>query len=189
MQFAPREIEKDLKRRVTNGLKSLRERRERHAVASWRRSIPVEEGFEGRGDVSCASRRCVASNGPGRSGPRWRSIASAEVMKLRQISAGTVPPLILPSDLLSSRPTHTPTTRLPAKPTKSASRFSCVVPVFRRSEQRARRDARCRCLLPRIASRASARGRAPHRARRRGRKNALKPSGACSSGKPRATIG
>ena len=58
------------------------------------------------------------------------TIESADVMKLRQISAGTVPPLTFPSDLLSSRPTQTPTTRSPAKPMKKASRFSCVVPVL-----------------------------------------------------------
>ena len=33
---------------------------------------------------------------------------------LRQISAGAVPPVILPNDSLSSLPTHTPTTKSPA---------------------------------------------------------------------------
>ena len=59
-----------------------------------------------------------------------RSIAIAGPVNARQILAGAVPPLTLPSDLLSSRPTHTPTTRSPAKPTKMASRLSWVVPVL-----------------------------------------------------------
>ena len=51
-------------------------------------------------------------------------------MNRRQISAGAVPPVILPSERLSSRPTQTPTTRLPANPTNSASRLFWVVPVL-----------------------------------------------------------
>ena len=55
---------------------------------------------------------------------------SARRMKSAQIRAGAPPPVAPASGVLSSLPIHTPTTRSPAKPTNSASRLSCVVPVL-----------------------------------------------------------
>ena len=44
----------------------------------------------------------------GSGGPRWPSIDSAELMKFRQIFAGTVPPLIFPSDEFTKNCTTQP---------------------------------------------------------------------------------
>ena len=79
------------------------------------------------GSSACAA---AASEDRGIPGRADRPPPPQRLMKLRQICAGTVPPLTFPSEPLSSRPTHTPTTRSPAKPTNKASRLSWVVPVL-----------------------------------------------------------
>ena len=112
-------------------------------------------------------RGCVRSgirNSAGRSGPARPSTASAGTMKLRQICAGTVPPLTLPERLVVVSPDPHADDQIAGEADERARRDcpgwfrSC-----RTSAPPARRAGPCRCSPPRRAGRASAPSRAASR--------------------------